>query len=262
MANAWYYTRGGKKEGPVSSQELKHLAESGQLQPTDQVWKDGMAQGVPASKIKGVFPSSQAEVGSQPSPPPLPGSPAGTAKPAQPAKKRIYKWVGLGIGAVIILAVIANAGKKDSGGGGGKGPKGEAAKIGDEITFKDSKWTVVTAKDHGTQIRPNNQFLQPAKTEGRFILVHFKVTNLTNQEDRILNTPKLIDSKGREFKDYDQQSMYIPEGAKTLTVEALPAGMTKEFWALYEVPADATDLKFQARALSAFGDKKMVDLGL
>jgi hypothetical protein len=36
----------------------------------------------------------------------------------------------------------------------------------------------------------------------------------------------------------------------------------KEFYAMYEVPTDAKELKFQARALSAFGDKTLVDLGL
>ncbi len=45
-------------------------------------------------------------------------------------------------------------------------------------------------------------------------------------------------------------------------LKALPASITKEFQAVYEVPADAKSIKFQARALSAFGDKKLVDLGL
>jgi hypothetical protein len=57
MASSWFYTRGGKKEGPVSSKELKNLADSGQLQPTDYVWKEGMTLWTPATRIKGLFPS-------------------------------------------------------------------------------------------------------------------------------------------------------------------------------------------------------------
>jgi hypothetical protein len=73
MANQWYYSRAGKKEGPVSSQQLKQLAECGDLRPTDHVWKEGMAQWTPASRIKGLFP------------PPGPGATThtGTATPVE-----------------------------------------------------------------------------------------------------------------------------------------------------------------------------------
>jgi hypothetical protein len=55
MADQWYYSRGGSKAGPVSVTELKQLAGSGQLSPTDMVWKDGLAAWVPASSLKGLF---------------------------------------------------------------------------------------------------------------------------------------------------------------------------------------------------------------
>jgi len=58
MASEWFYTRDGKsKAGPVSSAQLLVLARSGQLLPTDMVWKEGMAQWMPASRIKRLFPS-------------------------------------------------------------------------------------------------------------------------------------------------------------------------------------------------------------
>jgi len=48
MASEWFYTRDGKsKAGPVASAQLKALARSGQLLPTDMVWKEGMAQWKP-----------------------------------------------------------------------------------------------------------------------------------------------------------------------------------------------------------------------
>lgn len=56
MASEWFYTRDNKsKAGPVSSAQLQALAKSGQLKPTDMVWKEGMAKWMPASAIKGLF---------------------------------------------------------------------------------------------------------------------------------------------------------------------------------------------------------------
>lgn len=48
-----------------------------------------------------------------------------------------------------------------------------------------------------------------------------------------------------------------------MALEALPSSMSREFGAIYEVPADAADLSFEARSLAAFGgDKARVALGL
>jgi hypothetical protein len=54
--HAYYYSRHGHRLGPVSSQQLRHLAASGQLQPTDLVWIQDKQEWVPATKIKGLFP--------------------------------------------------------------------------------------------------------------------------------------------------------------------------------------------------------------
>ncbi len=37
----WYVTRNGKRSGPISSPELRQLAEEGRLGPDDLVWTDG-----------------------------------------------------------------------------------------------------------------------------------------------------------------------------------------------------------------------------
>ena len=55
MSAQWYYMLGEKKLGPVTAGQLKQLAQTGQLQPTDQVWKDGMKSWVPAEKVKGLI---------------------------------------------------------------------------------------------------------------------------------------------------------------------------------------------------------------
>jgi hypothetical protein len=195
------------------------------------------------------------------------------SKPKKPIYKKWWFWVIV----VIVLAAIGKMGEKEkqqttqtqsqpqeqseSKVQEQQMPTQLVHKIGDKITFDDSEWMVVSAKLLGKEAQSNNQFQKNAVTDGKFVLVSFKVKNLTNKEDRILDAPKLIDSKGREFKDYDGQMFYIPENAKTLVMDALPSNITKQFYALYEVAQDSKELKFQARPLSAFGDKVHVELG-
>ncbi len=66
MSQEWYYAQGNERKGPVSSQHLKGLATSGQLQPSDLVWREGMPEWVNASSIKGLFSDQRQAV-----PPPL-----------------------------------------------------------------------------------------------------------------------------------------------------------------------------------------------
>jgi antitoxin component YwqK of YwqJK toxin-antitoxin module len=55
MAEQWYIVHDQQKAGPFSPTQLRQLASSGQLVPTDHVWKEGMASWVSASKISGLF---------------------------------------------------------------------------------------------------------------------------------------------------------------------------------------------------------------
>ncbi len=80
MEAQWYYTDQGQRVGPVSPTQLKELATSGRLQPSDMVWKEGMSEWAAASKVKGLFPTTTQ---APPPPPPLPTLPAspGTTQP-------------------------------------------------------------------------------------------------------------------------------------------------------------------------------------
>ena len=69
MSSQWHYTEKGQQRGPISADELKSRAATGALAPEDLVWKEGMAEWLPARSVKGLFavpPSTTA------SPPPLP----------------------------------------------------------------------------------------------------------------------------------------------------------------------------------------------
>jgi hypothetical protein len=61
MADEWYYAQQGRQVGPVNTAYLSQLAASGQLQPTDLVWKEGMANWAPARAAAGhLFPEPAA----------------------------------------------------------------------------------------------------------------------------------------------------------------------------------------------------------
>jgi hypothetical protein len=56
MSNEWFYTTNGQQAAaPVSNSQLRQMAASGQLQPTDLVWQEGLPNWMPASTIKGLF---------------------------------------------------------------------------------------------------------------------------------------------------------------------------------------------------------------
>ena len=65
----WYYARDGRQTGPVSSEQIKQLAASGDLVPDDLVWKEGMTTWAHARSVNGLFSAPSPAV-----PPPLPPS--------------------------------------------------------------------------------------------------------------------------------------------------------------------------------------------
>lgn len=55
MATKWFRRVNGEEVGPHSADELKALAQSGELLPDDLIWKEGLAEWVPARKVTGLF---------------------------------------------------------------------------------------------------------------------------------------------------------------------------------------------------------------
>jgi len=86
MSAEWYYTKDGQKYGPLSAAELKELARSGQLAPTDMVWKAGMAEWKVASSVKGLLPASAPAS-------PLPASPASPEPAASAPDEDSFSFV-------------------------------------------------------------------------------------------------------------------------------------------------------------------------
>lgn len=147
----------------------------------------------------------------------------------------------------------------------GKDPAGSSVgawKIGEEVRVDDSTWIVVEARDLGRAIRSSSE-LYPEKTAtGRFVQIHYKVTNKAKKKETLIDTPKIVDAKGREFGPIQGEAEYVPKDAKVPLYETMPPGTEKEFFTIVEVPADATHLKVRVTGLGLMGDKALVETGL
>jgi hypothetical protein len=106
MANEWHYTLNGQPAAvPVSAVQLKQLAASGQLKPTDLVWQDGMLEWAPAGSVKGLF-SGNKSIGDSAVVPPASSGKAGDGrKTTQPNLQRA--WSDLHPLLVLILTVAS-----------------------------------------------------------------------------------------------------------------------------------------------------------
>ena len=162
----------------------------------------------------------------------------------------------------LAVALIGAIGCKDKGSPSSATDPGKAAKIGEQVPFGDSEWTVVEVKDAGTKLKANSDYGEDKATDGRFVQVHYRVTNKGKKEEHILDTPKVVDAKGRVFAPIEMESFYVPAKTKSLGLEALPPSQPKDYWTVVEVPGDATGLALQIHGLGLFGDKKTVDLGI
>jgi hypothetical protein len=77
MADQWYFAKGQDKFGPFTALEMREYAVSGRIQPTDMVWKEGVATGALAGRVKNLFPNPVDIV--------LPAPQDSTVEPAAPS---------------------------------------------------------------------------------------------------------------------------------------------------------------------------------
>lgn len=169
----------------------------------------------------------------------------------------IGEFVKMLAGLMMVLgALLACKGSGTSGSSGGSG------KIGEAIKLDDSTWTVIEAKDLGKDLKPTGEFAEAKKTTGKFLQVHYKVTNTGKKQETLLETPKVLDKGGREFGHVEMESDYIPKGSKAAILETLQPSMEKDFYTVIEIPADASGLKLQLTGLGLLGEKKTIDLAM
>jgi hypothetical protein len=85
MPDSWFYLEEGKQIGPTDAAGLRRLATAGTLRPDTLVWKDGLAEWIPASRLNGLFSSTK----SVPPPPPRPVSASAIPTPTS-ANEIVY----------------------------------------------------------------------------------------------------------------------------------------------------------------------------
>ena len=91
MTQEWYYTTDGQTHlGPVSTDELKRLARSGKLAPTDMVQMAGVPKWVPAAKVKGLFDGAVPPAVVEPDP----GVPSADDLPSSPVRTTTTRTPG------------------------------------------------------------------------------------------------------------------------------------------------------------------------
>ncbi|MCO6453907.1 MAG: DUF4339 domain-containing protein, partial [Pirellulaceae bacterium] len=78
MSKTWYYHRlGGQPRGPVSWTDLERLHSEGRLSGSDRLWRDGMAEWMPAGSL------GLGTAVTDPQPPPV-SAPPRPPQPPQP----------------------------------------------------------------------------------------------------------------------------------------------------------------------------------
>ncbi|HMB53646.1 MAG TPA: CD225/dispanin family protein [Thermoanaerobaculia bacterium] len=78
----WYYAQNGERKGPVSEDALREMARDGSLNPTDLVWREGMAEWATAELATGFRFGGETIYGGAAPAPAAPSAAAPTAAPS------------------------------------------------------------------------------------------------------------------------------------------------------------------------------------
>jgi hypothetical protein len=128
--------------------------------------------------------------------------------------------------------------------------------------FGGSEWTILDVVDRGSPMKGNDSSDKDATTTGRFIQVHYRVANLGKKEGTVgRSAAKLADERGREFGSIDRGSDFVPKNGEILYLETIQPSLSKEFYAIYEVPADAGTLSFKVTDFGFSSSTRTIALG-
>jgi hypothetical protein len=132
--SGWYYASNGQRVGPVSIEQIRHVASLGHLAPGDLVWTEGMADWQPASAIPGLLPPAQPQgyYPQQVAPPPPPrygvspmqyhgAPPTGQSHQGMAIAGFVLSFFGLLAVLGLIFSLIALSGMNKSGNNEGRG---------------------------------------------------------------------------------------------------------------------------------------------
>lgn len=109
-ARVWWYANGTQQHGPISAHELKRIAAEGGLQPDALVWREGMAEWIAASSVRGLMPETPppapAPDFTEVSPAPAPGAPpAWAAASAHPVDNEA-PWFAVSTRKLLVMSIF------------------------------------------------------------------------------------------------------------------------------------------------------------
>jgi len=224
----WWYAKGDQRQGPFTAAELKALVASGQVAPTDMVWKEGLANWVPASSVNGLFTSSGSEA-----PPPLPSTGSSTHGGPAPKRKvhgalKAVLWVvGVFVALIILVAIFGPSDNNSTGTAqvastSPNGPEATAApvskpeppplKVGDTFETPTFQMQIVSA-----QLRSSvgdSMFYSQASKGGVYVAIQWIYKNISKKPVGAFDLPSLhlIAPDGTKYDpDLGASSSYATE---------------------------------------------------
>jgi hypothetical protein len=161
-----------------------------------------------------------------------------------------------------VLALGSSSPKKGTGGDKVSTTETTGAVSKEAHFFAGASWTVLDVVDRGSTMKVNDGDGKPASTSGRFIQVHYRVTNTGKKEGSLhRGSSKITDLTGREFGSMAYQEVYIPKGAEPLFLDKIQPSLSKDFYAIVEVPADAQALSLKVSDFGYGSSTRTISLG-
>ena len=133
--------------------------------------------------------------------------------------------------------------------------------IGQDVKFDKVRWKITSAQDLGNKLKSGNELIDDKTTAGRFIKIRFEIENLSN--DNLYFTDfDLVDDQNRTYKSSSDVLFFIPSDEMCI-LQNLNPNIPKTCTSIFEVPANARNLKAQVNDFGAlFSKKVLIDLGL
>lgn len=130
----------------------------------------------------------------------------------------------------------------------------EASTPGGTPVASNSKWRLLEVREIGNVL--TRAGMPDKATAGKFVLVACQEATRDISSRRVVYSPVLVDSQGRQFNPMDGSVSYLPEGVRFMTVEPLPSGAIKTFRSIYEVAADSVGLHIPGESPAEGAEKK------
>ncbi|MBK9715370.1 MAG: hypothetical protein IPO81_29390 [Kouleothrix sp.] len=134
--------------------------------------------------------------------------------------------------------------------------------VGQDVRVGDVRWKVLSAENLGNTLQSKNKYIKPLKTSGYFVRVRFEIENLSN-DMLSYGGADVVDDKARKFKSSSDAFPFIPDEEQSVLITNLNPNVPKTIAEIYEVPANASGLKFDVGDLKFLGDDEAtIDLGM